>query len=42
MDKKVSETTNLRVEIMNSKRLVKGKRGHVIQTRVCSLTHVKL
>ena len=42
MDKKVSETTNLCVEIMNSKRLVKGKRGHVIQIRVCCLTYVKL
>ena len=38
MDKKVRETTNLCVEIMNSKRLVKGKRDHVIQIRVCRLT----
>ena len=42
MDKKVSETTNLCVEIMNSKRLVKGKRGQVIQIHVCRLTYVKL
>ena len=38
MDKKVRETTYLCVEIMNSKRLEKGKRGHVIQIRVYRLT----
>ena len=38
MDKKLRETTNLGVEIMNSKRLVKGKLGHVVQIRVCRLT----
>ena len=35
MDTKLSETTNLCVEIMNSKRQVKGKLGHVVQNRVC-------
>ena len=33
MDKKLPETTNLGVEIMNSKRQVKGKIGHVVQVR---------
>ena len=33
MDKKLRET-NFRVEIMNSKRQVKGKLGHVVQIRV--------
>ena len=28
------ETTNLSVEIMNSKRQVKGEIGHVVQIRV--------
>ena len=32
MDKKLPETTNLFVEIMGSKRQVKGKLGHVVQT----------
>ena len=36
--KKLRETTNLCVEIMNSKRQVKGKLGHVVQIRVCRLT----
>ena len=31
MDKKLRETTNLCVEIMNRKRQVKGKLGHVVQ-----------
>ena len=31
MDKKLRETTNLCVEIMNSKRQVKRKLGHVVQ-----------
>ena len=31
MDKKLRETTNLCVEIMNSKRQVKEKLGHVVQ-----------
>ena len=38
MDKKLRETTNLSVEIMNSKRQVMGKLGHVVQCRVCRLT----
>ena len=33
MDKKLPETTNLGVEIMNSKRQVKRKIGHVEQVR---------
>ena len=32
------ETSNLCVEIMNSKRQVKMKLGHVVQIRVCRLT----
>ena len=35
MDKKLRETTNLCVEIMNSKRQVKRKLAHVVQFRVC-------
>ena len=35
MDKRLSETTNTCVQIMNSKRKVKGKLGHVVQIRVC-------
>ena len=38
MDEKLRETTNLCVEIMNSKRQVMGKLGHVVQLRVCRLT----
>ena len=38
MDKKLRETANLCVEIMNSKRQVKMKLGHVVQIRVCRLT----
>ena len=30
MDEKLRETTSLRVEIMNSKRQVKGKLGNVV------------
>ena len=30
MDKKLRETTNLSVEIINSKRQVKGKLSHVV------------
>ena len=33
MDKKLPETTNLGVEIMNSKRQVKRKIGRVVQVR---------
>ena len=35
MDKKLRETTNLCVEIMNSKGQVNGKIGHVVQICVC-------
>ena len=38
MDKNLRETTNLCVEIMNSKRQVKRKLGHEVQIRVCRLT----
>ena len=38
MDKKLRETTYLCVEIMKSKRQVKGKIGHVVQIRFCRLT----
>ena len=38
MDKKFRETTNICVEIMNSKLHVTGKLGHVVQIRVCRLT----
>ena len=34
MDKKLRETTNLGVEIVNSKRQVKRKLGHVVQIRL--------
>ena len=37
-DKKLRETTYLCVEIMNSKRQVKGKIGHVVQIPFCRLT----
>ena len=36
--KKLHKTTNLGVELMNSKRKVKRKLGHVVQIRVCRLT----
>ena len=35
MDKKLRETSNLWVEIMNSKRQVKKELGHVVQIHVC-------
>ena len=38
MDEKLRETTNLGVEITNSKRQVKRNLGHVEQIRVCRLT----
>ena len=38
MDKKLGETTDLCVEIMNSKRQVTGKLSHAVQIRVCRLT----
>ena len=37
MDKKFHETTNLCVEIMDSKRQVMRNLGHMIQIRVCHL-----
>ena len=36
--KKLGKTTNLCVEIINSKRQVKGKLGHVVQIRIWRLT----
>ena len=36
--KKLRETTNLRVEITNSKRKINEKFGHVVQIRVCRMT----
>ena len=42
MDQKLRETTNLCVEIMNSKWQVKGKLGHVVQIRVCRSTQAML
>jgi len=38
MDKKLRDTTNLCVEIMNSKRQVKRKLGYELQIRVCRLS----
>ena len=38
MEKQLRETTNLWVEIMNSKRQVKGKLSHVFQFLVCRFT----
>ena len=38
MDKKLGETTHLCVEIINSKRQVKGKLGHVVQSLTSLLT----
>ena len=38
MDEKQFETTKFGVELMNSKRQVKGTLGHVVQIRVCRLT----
>ena len=38
MDKKLRETTNLFVEIINSKWQVVGRLGHVVQIRLCRLT----
>ena len=36
MDKKLRETFNFGVEIMNSKREVKKKLGHVVEILACS------
>ena len=38
MGKNLREGANLRVEIMYSKRQLKGKLGHVVKIRVCLLT----
>ena len=38
MDEKLPETTNLSVEMMNSKRQVKRNLSHVGQIAVCRLT----
>ena len=38
MTKTLRETTNVCVEIMNSKRQLKGKLGHVVQIHVCRFT----
>ena len=38
MEKKLRETTNLCVEVMNSKRQIKWKLGHLAQIRVSPLT----
>ena len=38
IDYKLRETTNLGVEIMNSKRQVERKVGHVVRVCVCRLT----
>ena len=38
MDKKLRETANLGVEVMNSEQQVKRKLGHPVQIRVCRLT----
>ena len=38
MNKKLRETTNECVEIMNSKRQVTEKLSHLVQIRVCRLT----
>ena len=37
MDKKLHEITNLGEEIMNRKRQIKGKLGHVVQICTCDL-----
>ena len=40
MDKKLRETTNLCVEIINSKRQAKGKLGHVVQIDVNAMLNL--
>ena len=42
MDKKFRETTNLCVEIMNSRRQVKGKLGHVVQIDVNMILNLSI
>ena len=42
MDKKLRESASLRVEVMNSKRQVKGKLSHVVQIRACLWTSLQI
>ena len=42
MDKELRETTNLCVEVMNSNRQVKGKLGHVSNSRLLFDVNVML
>ena len=42
MDKKLRETTSVRVEVMNRKRQVKGKLGNVVQIRACRWTSLQI
>ena len=42
MDKKLRETTSLRVEIMYSKRQVKWKLGNVVQIHACRWTSLQI
>ena len=42
MDEKLRETTNLGREVMNSKRQIKRKLGHVVQIRICVDVNVML
>ena len=42
MDEKMRETTNLGREVMNSKRQIKRKLGHVVQIRICVDVNVML
>ena len=42
MDEKLRETTNLGREVMNSKRQIKRKPGHVVQIRICVDVNVML
>ena len=41
MDIKLHEITNLGEKIMNSKRQMKGKLGHVVQIRTCDLVTLR-
>ena len=42
MDKKLGETTNLCVEIINSRRQVKRKLGHVVQIDVNMMLNLSI
>ena len=42
MDEKLRETTNLGREVMNSKRQIMRKLGHVVQIRICVDVNVML